>query len=64
MRKKICCPVILSILFILQGCQKQTSINKEETCYHTQENVISDSSVYELTYHYDQLNRLIFVDRP
>ncbi|MBU7577568.1 MAG: DUF4595 domain-containing protein [Flavihumibacter sp.] len=64
MRKKLCCPVILSILFILQSCQKQTSINKEESCYHTKENVISDSTVYGLTYHYDELNRLIFVDRP
>lgn len=26
--------------------------------------MISDSTVYGLTYHYDELNRLIFVDRP
>ncbi len=64
MNKKLYYVAILSLLIILQSCQKETSINREKTCYHTKESVISDSTVYALTYHFDELNRLIFVDRP
>ena len=55
---------ILSLVLILQSCQKETSVNKTKTCLHTKENLIVDSTITTLTYHFDELNRLIFIDRP
>lgn len=55
--------LIISLL-LLQSCMKQPVLYKEPACYHSNTNFIEDGSTSTVLFHFDEMNRLSFIDRP